>query len=180
MTAHGRKQGRSHGQDNLTADAAAGRRVLSPGSLPCAVDGQRPGRAGSGAGRQRPAGTALCVTMVGLGPPPLAAVIAAPAGAIWLAETSSPATARTMAISTIRILERRMLWMMSTAVLHSCCCENPPPGAGMFASVESPVGTPACPAPRRSGRRRDRDQAACLSNAPPRWRSALSARAAGS
>ena len=62
MTAHGRKQGRSHVQDNLTADAAAGRRVLSPGSLPCAVDGQRPGRAGSGAGRQRPAGTALCVT----------------------------------------------------------------------------------------------------------------------
>jgi hypothetical protein len=50
MTAHGRKQGRSHVQDNLTADAAAGRRVLSPGSLPCAVDGQRPGRAGSGLG----------------------------------------------------------------------------------------------------------------------------------
>lgn len=37
-------------QDNLTADAAAGRRVLSPGSLLCAVDGQRPGRAGSGLG----------------------------------------------------------------------------------------------------------------------------------
>src|SRR6266567_2660777 len=82
-------------------------------------------------------------TMVGLGPPPLAAVAkAAPAGAIWLAETSSPATARTTAISTIRILERRMLWMMSTAVLLSCCCENPPPGAGMFASVGSLVGTP--------------------------------------
>jgi hypothetical protein len=47
--------------------------------------------------------------MVGLGPPPLAAVVAAPAGAIWLAETSSPATARTTAISTIRILEKRML-----------------------------------------------------------------------
>src|SRR2546423_13014705 len=81
-------------------------------------------------------------TIVGLGPPPLAAV-AAPAGAIWLAETSIPATARTTAISTIRILERRMLWMMSTAVLLSCYCENPPPGAGMFASVKSPVGTPA-------------------------------------
>ena len=184
MTAHGRKQGRSHVQDNLTADAAAGRRVLSPGSLPCAVDGQRPGRAGSGAGRQRPAGTALCVTMVGLGPPPLAAVIAAPAGAIWLAETSSPATARTMAISTIRILERRMLWMMSTAVLHSCCCENPPPGAGMFASVESPVGTPACRpgVPRATTfRSTSRPRPSCLSQqCTAKMAVALSARTAGS
>src|SRR5712692_1410793 len=55
--------------------------------------------------------------MVGLGPPPPAAwAVAAPAGPIWLAETSRPATARTTAISTIRILERRMPWMMFTAV----------------------------------------------------------------
>src|SRR2546423_15168095 len=65
-------------------------------------------------------------TMVGLGPPPLvAAAVAAPAAAIWLAETSSPATARTTAIRTIRILERRMLWMMFTAVLPFLLLREP-------------------------------------------------------
>src|SRR5690348_6835390 len=81
-------------------------------------------------------------TMVGLGPPPLAAVVAAPAGAIWLTETSTPATARTTAISTIRILERRIPWIKFTAVFPSCWCENLPPGRNVFASVESLADTP--------------------------------------
>src|SRR2546430_8652325 len=82
-------------------------------------------------------------TMVGLGPPPLAAVaVAAPAGAIWLAGTSTPATARTTAISMIRILERRIPWIKFTAVFPSCWCENLLPGRNVFASVGSLADTP--------------------------------------
>src|SRR5690242_18466465 len=62
--------------------------------------------------------------MAGLGTlSPGAWAAAAPAGAIWLAETSSPATARTAAISAVRILDRRTPWMMFTEVFLSCCCD---------------------------------------------------------
>src|SRR5258707_14295117 len=70
-------------------------------------------------------------TMVGLGPPPPAAwAAAARAGAIWLAETSSPATARTTAISTIRLLESRIPWMMFTAVLPFLLLREPSARSG--------------------------------------------------
>src|SRR6267378_2590624 len=82
-------------------------------------------------------------TIVGLGPPPPAAwAAAALAGAIWLTETSSPATARTTAISMIRILERRIPWIKFTAVFPSCWCENLLPGRNVFASVGSLADTP--------------------------------------
>src|SRR5712692_9981511 len=57
--------------------------------------------------------------MVGLGPSPAARKVVAPAGAIWLAETSSPATARTTAISMIRIRGRCIPSMMFTEVFLS-------------------------------------------------------------
>src|SRR5216684_1149781 len=83
-------------------------------------------------------------TMVGLGPPPLAAwAVAAPAGAIWLTETSSPATARTTATSTIRILFTGIPWIMFTTVFPYSWCENLLPGRSVFASVGSLAGTPA-------------------------------------
>src|SRR6266704_211485 len=87
--------------------------------------------------------------MAGLGPAPLAAwAVAAWAGAIRLAGTSSPAAARATATATTRILDRwmpGMMFMRSSFLVAFHCYEQLPPGTSVVASAKS-LAAPRVPA----------------------------------